>query len=512
MAGLIGPSAARRDRCQRARAVHCTPAVCRRCTPTSASCWEMRHDAPPRQLRLALRGARSAAARWSTAVDLRLRHHRLRLREHGVSPGVAPPRRPSASAGATSSVRWPTPARRSPIIVRVHRIVPTREDFHAAMPVLAKVMARCARPRPRSALVARRAHAHRDRGRRVSGRRDLAMRRLIALLLAAPPQRWRPAWQQRSSAAQRRLRGRAQWLVDFVAHGRARICGRCSGESGCPTRRGLCAACERCPAPGPRCMGRPGCSSSARKRRASWACPTSGCALHPSRTNKPDSSRRRRRGATPDPGGRCACSSTCPEGPFASLSVGISNGPQSPLLIDEVSVLPHASLAPASSTQERRPAKVLEAALRGDPDTGPACAKRQLDGDRALRATWQVMPRWASMRSRRPVRLDVARRRAHRIPARDGSAAPSGSAPATEGVRHAAIGAASYLSIPTFGSMDEEASLQFMTRLRDLIRGRGRASGPLRLDSRPARQRRWQHVPDAGGAVALLGDGTLGSS
>ena len=47
------------------------------------------------------------------------------------------PRRPS-SAGATSSARWPTPARRSPTS-RVHYIVPTR-GFHAAMPVLAKVM------------------------------------------------------------------------------------------------------------------------------------------------------------------------------------------------------------------------------------------------------------------------------------------------------------------------------------------------------------------------------------
>ena len=128
------------------------------------------------------------------------------------------------------------------------------------------------------------------------------------------------------------------------------------------------------------------CSSSARKRRRARrvASPNPlGAPSIPGRTSRYSSQRavaqRRRTLETAAPARLRA------RRRLASLSVGISNGLQSPLLVDEVSVLPHASLAPASSAQGSGAAKVLEAGLRGDPDTGPHVRKCQLDGDRARR-------------------------------------------------------------------------------------------------------------------------------
>lgn len=200
-----------------------------------------------------------------------------------------------------------------------------------------------------------------------------------------------------------------------------------------------------------------------------------------------------------------------PEG-LASLSVGISNGLQSPLLIDEVSVLPHASLAPASSTQERRPAKVLEAAF----------AAIRTQALHVRNVNWTAIERAASdmvgdasmgfdeIQALQFALTSLGDGHSHRIPARDGSAAPAVPAPATEGVRHAAIGAASYVSIPTFGSMDSEASLQFATRLRDIVEadaGRAGHCGWI-LDLRG--NGGGNMYPMLAGLWPLLGDGTLG--
>ena len=238
-----------------------------------------------------------------------------------------------------------------------------------------------------------------------------------------------------------------------------------------------------------------GCSSSARKRRARRAaCPTSG-ALHPSPDEQAGGlsgaavARRRR---TLDG----AFSSTCLEPDRCRW--GIGNG------LHRRSTFGAADAPCAGIVDAGAKARQSRSSLRGDPDTGPSCGTSTDGADRGAASDMvgdasmgfdEIQALALTFGDDQPPhsRAGKPRRRYRRRPLICGHRGGE------------------LRSIPTFGSMDRGVVAVRHAAARHR-RGRRRASRPLRLDPRPARQRRCNMYPMLVGLWPLLGDGTLGSS